>query len=104
MLGGVISTLLTCFWVEPYVLFNNGIDIKLKNYFMDYLKFTVVELLSALMGKFIYSSLCVKVTLVNFIAGIFNCISITLVLWYSVFRNREEMRFLINLLKCKFAK
>ena len=104
MLGGIISTLLTCFWVEPYVLFNNGIDIKLKNYFMDYLKFTVVALLSALMSKFIYSSLCVKVTLVNFIAGIFNCISITLVLWYSVFRNREEMQFLINLLKCKFAK
>jgi O-antigen/teichoic acid export membrane protein len=27
VVGGIISTLLTCFWVEPYVLFNNGIDV-----------------------------------------------------------------------------
>ena len=76
VIGGIISTLLTCFWVEPYVLFNNGIDIKLKEYFINYLKFAVVALLSATVSKFVYNSLFAKVTLVNFIAGIFNCISI----------------------------
>lgn len=96
VLGGIISTLLTCFWVEPYVLFNNGIDIKLKDYFIDYLKFTVVSLLSALTSKLIYSSLFAKVTLLNFISGILICVSATLVLWYVVFKSREEMRFLIE--------
>lgn len=104
VVGGIISTLLTCFWVEPYVLFNNGIDIKLKDYFIDYLKFTAAALLSALASKFIYSSLFVKVTLVNFIAGIFICMSITLVLWYIIFRNKEEMRYLIKLVKTKITK
>ena len=104
VLGSIISTILTCFWVEPYVLFNNGIDINLKNYFMDYLKFTVVALLSALTSNFIYSSLFSKVTLVNFIVGIFFCVIITFILWYVVFKNRKEMQFLVNLLKCKFAK
>lgn len=104
VLGSIISTILTCFWVEPYVLFNNGIDINLKNYFMDYLKFTVVALLSALTSNFIYSSLFAKVTLVNFIVGIFFCVIITFILWYVVFKNRKEMQFLVNLLKCKFAK
>ena len=42
--GGIISTLLTCFWVEPYVLFRNGIDIKLKDYFKDYLQYAVLTL------------------------------------------------------------
>lgn len=104
VLGGIISTLLTCFWVEPYVLFNNGIDIKLKDYFMDYLKFTGTTFLSALASKFIYSSLFVKVTLINFIAGIFICISVTFVLWSAIFRNREEMQYLVNFAKSKFIK
>ena len=104
VVGGIISTLLTCFWVEPYVLFNNGIDIKLKDYFIDYLKFTVAALLSAMISGFVYSSLFVKVTLINFIAGIFICVSITLIIWYVVFRNREELQYLINFAKSKFAK
>lgn len=103
VIGGIISTLLTCFWVEPYVLFNNDIDIKLKEYFINYLKFAVVALLSATVSKFVYNSLFAKVTLVNFVVGIFICISITLVLWYAVFKNREEtqylMRFIISKIK-----
>ena len=104
VVGGIISTLLTCFWIEPYVLFNNGIDIKLKDYFADYLKFNVVALLSALASKFIYSSLFANVTLVNFMAGILICISVTFVLWYVIFINREEMRYLVQLAKSKFVK
>lgn len=104
VIGGIISTLLTCFWVEPYVLFNNGIDIKLKDYFVDYLKFTAVALLATMVIKFIYGSLFAKVTLVNFIIGIFICVSITFALWYVIFRNREEMRYLVQLAKSKFLK
>lgn len=104
VIGGIISTLLTCFWVEPYVLFNNGIDIKLKDYFMDYLKFIATTLLSAFASKLIYSNLFIKITLINFIAGIFICISITLILWSAIFRNREEMQYLLNFAKSKFIK
>ena len=86
------------------MLFNNGIDIKLKDCFIDYLKFTAAALLSALVSKFIYSSLFVNVTLVNFIVGILICVSVTFVLWYGMFRNREEMEYLVNLLKSKFVK
>lgn len=104
VLGGIISTLLTCFWVEPYVLFNNGIAIKLKDYFINYLKFTVVALLSATVSKFVYSSLFAKVTLVNFITGIFICINVTIVLWYAIFKSREEMQYLMKFVKGKFIK
>lgn len=104
VLGGIISTLLTCFWAEPYVLFNNGIDIKLKDYFIDYLKFTVVMLLAALTSKFMYSSIFSSVTLLNFISGILICVSITLALWFIVFYKREEMQYLMKLVKSKFVK
>lgn len=97
--GSIIGTLSTSFWIEPYVLFNNGIDIKLKDYFADYLKFTAVAFISAFISKMLYKGLFVKVTLLNFILGILICISITLLLWFAVFRNREEMQYLKILLK-----
>ena len=104
VIGSIISILSTSFWIEPYVLFNNGIDIKLKDYFIDYLKFTAVALLSALASKLIYSSLFIKVSLLNFIAGIFICVSVTLVFWCLAFKNREEMQYLLNFVKSKLVK
>lgn len=104
VVGGIISTLLTCFWVEPYVLFNNGIDIKLKDYFVDYLKFTAAALLSAFASKFVYDSLFTKVTLLNFISGILICVSITFVLWVIVFYKRGEMQYLRGFIVSKIKK
>ena len=104
MLGGIISTMLTCFWIEPYVLFNNGIDIKLKDYYIDYFKFTVVAFCVALVSKFIYTNLFNEVILINFIAGMFLCVTVTLLLWGIVFRNREEMKYLINFVIRKIKK
>ena len=99
VLGGIISTMLTCFWIEPYVLFNNCIDIKLKDYFIDYFKFTVVAFLAAFVSKFLYCNLFTKVTLVNFVAGIFICVSTTLLLWFIVFKNRDEIQYLMKFMK-----
>lgn len=104
VLGGIISTLLTCFWIEPYILFNNGIDVKLKDYFIDYFKFTAVAFVGAFISKTVYSSLFVKITLLNFIAGIFLSVIITLLLWFVVFRNREEMQYLRNFVISKIKK
>ena len=102
--GSIISILLTSFWIEPYVLFNNGIDIKLKDYFIDYFKFSVVAFISAFISKILYKILFVKVTLLNFIFGILICVSITLLLWFTVFRNRKEMQYLINYFIIKIRK
>ncbi len=99
VIGSIISTLLTCFWIEPYILFNNGINVKLKDYFIDYFKFTVVAFCATLVSKFIYTNLFDEVTLINFIAGMFLCVVITLLLWSAAFRNREEMQYLKILLK-----
>lgn len=96
VIGSIVSTLLTCFWIEPYVLFNNGIDIKLKDYFIDYFKFIAIAFISAFVSKFLYNSLFEKVTLLNFIAGIFLCVGVTLLLWFIAFRKRKEMKHLIK--------
>ncbi len=101
--GGIISTLLTCFWVEPYVLFRNSIEIKLKDYFKDYFKYAVVTLLTAVFSKWLYNKLFSEVTVINFILGVILCLIISNSVWISVFRKREEMAYLRNIAREKFG-
>lgn len=101
--GGIISTLLTCFWVEPYVLFRNGIDIKMKDYFKDYFKYAAVTLLTAVFSKWLYNKLFSEVTIINFILGVILCLVISNTVWVLLFRRREEMAYLRNVARDKFG-
>ena len=101
--GGIISTLLTCFWVEPYVLFRNSIDIKLKDYFKDYFKYAAVTWLTAVFSKWLYSKLFNEVTIINFVCGVILCMVVTNVVWIVLFRKREEMAYLRSVARDKFG-
>ena len=99
--GGIISTLATCFWVEPYVLFRYGLKLKLKDYFINYFKFTAATLLCAVVSKVVYGYLFTQVNIVNFVAGMVLCVADTTVIWLLLFKNREEMQYIIRVVKSK---
>ena len=101
--GGIISTLLTCFWIEPYVLFRNSIEIKLKDYFKDYFKYAAVTLLTAVFSKWLYNKLFSEVTVINFILGVILCLIISNSVWILLFGKREEMAYLRNIAREKFG-
>ena len=46
LLGTTISTVLTCFWFEPFVLFRYGMELPLRKYFYTYAKYTVGTILA----------------------------------------------------------
>lgn len=91
--GSIISTVLTCFWVEPYILLRNAIDMQLKDYFFDYFKFTFVTIGTTILVKYLNNVLLKEVTLLNFVFGIMLCIIVTVSIWCIVFRNREELQY-----------
>lgn len=101
--GSIISTLLTGFWVEPYVLFNNSICIKLKAYYSDYFKYLVVTLIIAVLNKWLYGILFSEVTIINFVLGVFLCLVVSNVVWIVLFRKREEMAYLRDVARDKFG-
>lgn len=41
LIGTFISTVLTSFWIEPYVLFKNGFDRKVSDYFKLFIKYSL---------------------------------------------------------------
>lgn len=101
--GGIISAIFTWFWIEPYILFQNNIDIKLKNYFKDYFKYTGITLITAVFTKLFYTSLFSKANIINFIFGVILCLVISNVVWIVIFRKREEMAYLRNVARDKFG-
>lgn len=101
--GSIISTLLTCFWVEPYVLFRNSIDIKLKDYFKDYFKYTAVTFFTAVFSKWLYGKLFIEVTIINFVLGVGLCLLLSNTIWIVLFRKREEMKYLRDVARDKFG-
>ncbi len=42
LIGSSVSTLATCFWIEPYVVYRFGFDKPLGRYFLQYLGYTAV--------------------------------------------------------------
>ena len=57
-LGTIISTVTTCFWVEPYILMKYGIKTdwqeKLKAYFVDYGWRVVTVIVGSLLGRWLF--------------------------------------------------
>ncbi|MBQ9764516.1 MAG: oligosaccharide flippase family protein [Phascolarctobacterium sp.] len=92
--GGIISTMLTCFWLEPFILFKYSLPMSLNNYFMDYFKYTTVTILCALGLEYVSEVFINGYSLISFILfGSFIVIFVSLV-WFGLFRNREEVVFL----------
>lgn len=48
LIGTSVSTLATCFWIEPYVVFRFGFEMPLSQYFSKYAKYTFVTIISGL--------------------------------------------------------
>ena len=59
-LGTIISTMTTCFWVEPYVLMKYGIKVgwqgKLKTYFADYGIRTATVVVGGVIGRKLFAA------------------------------------------------
>lgn len=103
IMGNIISKLCTSFWVEPYILFKNSIDIKIKEYFIEYCSYFSVTVGTICINKWLYGILFKEVTIINFVLGVFLCLVVSNVVWIALFRNREEMAYLRNVVRDKFG-
>lgn len=97
LLGTLISTLTTCFWVEPYVLYKKGFKKNVKEYFKFYVEFTVLMLVNTIIIWLI--SLKIDTTsIVGFIGQLLICLIIPNLFYHIVFRNKEEYKYLTNII------
>lgn len=52
-LGTIISTVITCFWIEPYILFRYGLKEKIRRYFKYYGYYFVLTVAAGMIGDYL---------------------------------------------------
>jgi O-antigen/teichoic acid export membrane protein len=97
-LGTLISTLLTSFWIEPYVLYKYGFQKKVISYFKSFILYTLVfiitgyitVLITNLIESLSWGTLILKMLICFIIPGIF---------FITIYRKTEEFNFIVKALK-----
>ncbi len=97
-MGTIISTITTCFWIEPYVLYKYALKQKLSKYLKQYGIYTIVGLI-ALFITYIICKLFKEVTIINFIIKLIICLIIPNLFYCLIFKNKNEFKYYIKLIK-----
>lgn len=98
LLGTTISTISTCFWIEPYILYKYGLKTSLKKYFSKYLIYTIVLLLAGGLTWFI-ANLFNGGLIVSLGLKLLICIVIPNLSFMVFFRKSQEFVYLYKMFK-----
>lgn len=100
LLGTTISTVTTCFWIEPYVLYRRGFHSSVMPYFKQYIRYSVGVCISG-SAVWLLNSVLEGVGLTgtgNFLARLTVGLSIPNVMFMAFFHNSDEYRYLWQIL------
>ncbi|MDD3409221.1 MAG: oligosaccharide flippase family protein [Eubacteriales bacterium] len=104
IMGTIISTLVTCFWVEPYILFVRGFKRSCAEYFMRYMKYSFAMLVSYFATDYLCGSI-VGISYLGFAIKIVICLVIPNIIYYVFsFRQQEFKYFSEKFLRKIFKK
>ena len=97
--GSIISTALTCFWVEPYIVFRYGLKEPLVKYYKNYTMYMLVTFLLAMLTKKLFTYVLIEVTILRFILvsiALLFIINMSIIIF---FRNDRAMITILEFLK-----
>lgn len=97
--GWIICIFVVCFVVEPYILFKYAINVKMKEYYSDYFKFSVITFILGLCCKMLKDKLFVECSIVNLLLCAILSSFIIGVTWRFIFKNRDEMAWIAKFIK-----
>jgi len=95
-IGTFISTIATCFWVEPFVLFKRGFNAPVAEYFMRYAMYTTVTLIAAASTVFLCEFVHMQ-GLLGFVIKIVICIITPNMIYISAYHKSAEFHYFIEL-------
>lgn len=96
LLGTLISTLTTCFWIEPYVLYKYGFHQPVRKYFVKYFGYTVVVIISG----YLTGLSCIVFTgtsLLSILNRAIVCVIISNAVFFFVYRKTNEFKLLFSI-------
>ncbi|CAM3963186.1 lipopolysaccharide biosynthesis protein [Lederbergia lenta] len=98
-LGTVISRLCTYFWYDPYVIFKYVFQKSVGIHFVKYILFTFIVVFASFVTDLLASNIFLHQKFVNFALRCILCVSILNIIVYFLFRNSEEFKYLLDIMK-----
>ena len=98
LLGTFISTMTTCFWIEPCVLYKYGFVSSVRPYFKDYFINTLVTIVAGFVTWQVCGMLP-EVGLLAFLAKAAVCVVLPNLVFLLVYLKRPELKHYFTLLK-----
>ena len=95
-IGTFISTMTTCFWIEPLVLFRHGFHVSVKPYFRNYLISTVLTMAAGVVTWKV-CGLLPSVGLLAFCGKVLICALLPNALFALCYCGREEFWYFLSL-------
>jgi len=92
-IGTTISTLTTCFWIEPYVLYKYGLKSSVIPFFKRYALYTIVTVMACLITIGL-ANFFNKLNLLNFLIQLFICLVIPNCIFFILFYRTKEFKYL----------
>ena len=97
-LGTLISTVTTSLWFEPFILYKYGFKKTVFPYFIKYLKYAIVQLLTLIITNYIYSFISIDNIIDWIIVGLTGVILINIIFSILLFKT-SEFRYFSNIVK-----
>lgn len=91
-LGTIISSLLTTFWIEPFVLFKYGFEVKVITYFSKYFKYLTITIIAFLITSIITSFINLT-PMLNLIVKLVVSVLIVNIVYYLFFCKTKEFQY-----------
>ena len=102
-LGTIISTLSTCIWVEPCVLYKHVFQKSARKYAVHFVLYTLLSLAACVLTSFLANCLRISNVFLSFICKCFLCLTIPNLLFLICFYRTEHFQFFMNLI-CSIIK
>ena len=103
LLGTLISTLLTCFWMEPYVLYKYALKAPIRNYFLSYLIGVVITITAGALVWWI-CGLLPNGGWALWLLKCAVCVALSNLLFAIAFHKNPMFSYFLNLLKLPIRK
>ncbi|HKL60275.1 MAG TPA: hypothetical protein VJ863_10275 [Sphaerochaeta sp.] len=98
LIGSLVSTVATCFWIEPYVVFRFGFEKPLGQYFLQYLGYTAVTFVAGLVTFFTLSLITLPNTILRFSVSLLAVIVVPNLFYLLIFHRLSLFRDVVSIL------
>jgi O-antigen/teichoic acid export membrane protein len=98
ILGTIISNILTCFWIEPYVVFKYGFQKNVLQYFIKYVLYVLTSIIAFIITTFSVSLINCN-TLTNLLIKGIICVVVINGIYIIFFHKANEFKYFLMFIR-----